>query len=356
MKRILYIFAILIILCNNAHAQNVVVNAEIDSVQRLIGEQSRIKLKVSCDANKRLSMPLFDEEITKGIEIVEALKDTQILNDGKRISVTHEYVVTSFDTAIYVIPPFEVMVEGEPYYSQELAMAVYTFPVDTTKLDQFFGPKDIWKVDLQWGDVQSSVIYFVLLAIFASALVWVIIRYRNNKPIIRIIKVKPKLPAHVVALKEMEQIKSNSEWRTSGNSKEYYTILTDALRTYLSERFSFNATEMTTSEIIDSLLKIKDKESISELREILSTADLVKFAKFNPPMNENDRNLANAIEFINETKPENVDENPQPTEKRVVNKRSAKAKRLLMLSIVLLSIVSVLLLILFIMDIYYLIS
>ena len=63
-----------------------------------------------------------------------------------------------------------------------------------------------------------------------------------------------------------------------------------------------------------------------------------------------------SIEFINETKPENVDENPQPTEKRVVNKRSAKAKRLLMLSIVLLSIVSVLLLVLFIMDIYYLIS
>ena len=85
-------------------------------------------------------------------------------------------------------------------------------------------------------------------------------------------------------------------------------------------------------------------------------ADLVKFAKFNPPMNENDRNLANAIEFINTTKLEGVDENPQPTERRVVNKRSAKAKRMLLLAIILLSITSIALLVLFIQDLYYLIS
>lgn len=357
MKRYtLYILLLLISISATSYAQSVVVNAEIDSVQRFIGEQARIKLKASCDANKRLLMPLFDKEITEGIEIIETIKDTQMLNDGKRISVTHEYVVTSFDTAMYVIPPFEVLVEGQPYYSQELAMAVYTFQVDTTNMEQFFGPKDVWHVELEWGDVQSSVIYFVLLAIFTVVLFWVVVRYRNNKPIIRIIKVEPKLPAHIVALKSIEAIKDNSEWRASGNSKEYYTMLTDALRVYLSERFSFNATEMTTTEIVDALLKIKDKESISELKELLIMADLVKFAKFNPPMNENDRNLANAIEFINTTKLEGVDENPQPTERRVVNKRSAKAKRMLLLAIILLSITSIALLVLFIQDLYYLIS
>lgn len=356
-RTILYIclFAISLF-AHRANAQSVVVNAEIDSVQRLIGQQARIKLKVSCDAGKRVVMPAYSDELLEGIEILEMNSDTQYLNDGKRETLTHEYVVTSFDTALYVIPPFEVLVEGEPYYSQELAMAVYTFPVDTTNIDQFFGPKDNWQIKLTWSDVRSSVIYFVLLLLLGLLLAWVIVRYVNNKPIIRIVKIKPKLPAHVVALNQINKIKEDNSWRTSGSSKDYYTALTDALRVYFGERFGFNATEMTTSEIVENLLKIKDKESIAELHEILLTADLVKFAKFNPPMNENDRNLVNAIEFINETKIDGLDENPQPTEKKVVNKRSEREKLILLLSIILLSVVAVGLLVMFILDLYYLLS
>ena len=35
---------------------------------------------------------------------------------------------------------------------------------------------------------------------------------------------------------------------------------------------------------------------------LFQTADLVKFAKYNTLINENDANLVNAIEFINQTK------------------------------------------------------
>ena len=37
-------------------AQNVTVDASIDSLQRFIGEQARIKLEVSCDASQKLSI------------------------------------------------------------------------------------------------------------------------------------------------------------------------------------------------------------------------------------------------------------------------------------------------------------
>ena len=87
---------------------------------------------------------------------------------------------------------------------------------------------------------------------------------------------------------------------------------------------------MTSSEIIDNLLAMKDKEAIADLKELFQTADLVKFAKHNPLMNENDANLVSAIEFINETK-EEEDENakPQPTEITIVEKRSLRTKVLL---------------------------
>ena len=164
------------------------------------------------------------------------------------------------------------------------------------------------------------------------------------------------MPAHVVALNDIEKIKSDGSWRVSGDTKEYYTALTDTLRIYLNERFGFNATEMTTGEIIDTLLKIKDKESIRELQELLVMADLVKFAKYNPPMNENDRNLVAAIDFVNSTKLADTEENPQPVEKKIVDERSVTAKRLLLLSIVLLSVTVSAFLILLILELYHLLS
>ncbi len=352
------LFTLLLTLsCAVLAAQNVSVRAEIDSCQRFIGQQARIKLKVGVDAEKRALLPLFDKEIVEGVEIVESMpNDTQLLNDGKRLLITQEYVVTSFDSALYVIPAFEVLVDGEPFYSEELALAVYMVPVDTTNLELFFPPKDIWAIELGWSDYKSSVFYLLLLIALAALLAWITIRYIENKPIIRIIKIKPKTPAHVVALGELDRLKNDKSWRTTESSKEYYTALTDALRLYMNERFGFNATEMTTEEIVEHLLQIKDKESIKEVRELLETSDLVKFAKFTPPMNENDRNLLSAVEFVNETKPSEEETVQQPTEKRVVNERSLRAKRLLLAAIVLLSIGVVATFVLLICDLYYLLS
>ncbi|MBO7279699.1 MAG: hypothetical protein J6V00_00890 [Bacteroidaceae bacterium] len=352
MKRVFSILFLLSMLLIGARAQSVIVNAEIDSVQRFIGQQAKIKLVVSYDADKHLVMPDFDKELVKGVEILESKLDTVALNDGKRYSITQEYTVTSFDTTLYVIPPFEVRVDSTSYFSQELALAVYTFPVDTANVESFFGPKDIWQVPLEWQDVKHSVYYSILLVLFVAALVWVIISYRNNKPIIRIIKIKPKIPAHIVAVNELNRIKNESDWRTSGNYKEFYVAITDALRHYLNERFGFNATEMTSDEILDNLKQHIDKDAVKELREILATADLAKFAKYKPMMNENDHNLMGIIEFVDNTKLEANNDNPQPTERRVVDKRSAMEKRWLLVGIILLSIGAIALLVLLLMDLY----
>ena len=352
MKRVFSILFLLSMLLIGARAQSVIVNAEIDSVQRFIGQQAKIKLVVSYDADKHLVMPDFDKELVKGVEILESKLDTVALNDGKRYSITQEYTVTSFDTTLYVIPPFEVRVDSTSYFSQELALAVYTFPVDTANVESFFGPKDIWQVPLEWQDIKHSVYYSILLVLFVAALVWVIISYRNNKPIIRIIKIKPKIPAHIVAINELNRIKNESDWRTSGNYKEFYIAITDALRHYLNERFGFNATEMTSDEILDNLKQHIDKDAVKELREILATADLAKFAKYKPMMNENDHNLMGIIEFVDNTKLEANNDNPQPTERRVVDKRSAMEKRWLLVGIILLSIGAIALLVLLLMDLY----
>ena len=118
------------------------------------------------------------------------------------------------------------------------------------------------------------------------------------------------------------------------NPKAYYTELTDVIRIYIKERFGFNAMEMTSAEIIERLLEEKDKESIHDLKVMFETADLVKFAKYAPLMNENDMNLVNAVDFINQTK---IEEDPnakkEPTEIKVEEKRSKQGRIALLCSI-----------------------
>lgn len=314
-------------------AQNVVLNAEIDTFQMLIGEQTTVRLELSVDSGWNVRMPQPGKELVPGIELLEKRSGFSTLNNGRRNVYTDEYLITSFDSTLYTIPPFEVFVNDSSYLSNELALAVYSIPIDTANLQNICGPKGVMEVELTWEEYRDSVYLGYLLIFMSVVLVWVIFRLVNNKPIIRIIKIKPKQPSHMVALGKIEEIKSDSSWRTDGNAKEYYTRLTDTLREYMHDRFGFNATEMTTSEIVASLQKVDKEGNLNELKEILEVADLVKFAKLHPSMNENDRNLMNAIEYVNTTK--NVEEEKmQPTEKRVVNKRSVLEKRVLVISIV----------------------
>lgn len=340
MKRYIFLITLFIALTGRLSAQSVIVDATIDSLQILIGEQAKIKLQVSLDANKRAIFPVYVDTLVRGVEIIDVAKpDTQLLNGGKRALITQEYTITSFDSALYYLPPMEVVVENEKYRSKALALKVYSVnvPLDPENPEQFFGPKDVMKAPFAWEDWYGLMACSVLLIPFGILLFYLVKRFFDNKPIIRKVKVEPKLPPHQLAMQEIERIKSEKVWQ-KGNPKEYYTELTDALRTYIKDRFGFNALEMTSTEIIDKLLEIKDKDAISDLRELFQTADLVKFAKHNPLMNENDANLINAIDFINETK-EKEEENvkPQPSEITIIEKRSLRTKILLGAGIVVLA-------------------
>lgn len=318
-------------------AQSVTVDATIDSLQIMIGEQATIQLQVSLDAKQKAVFPHFTDSLIKGIEVLEVAKpDTQFLNNNQRLLITQKYIITSFDSALYYIPPFSIMVGKQVYKSKFLALKVYSPKVDLAHPDQFFPQKGVMNPPFMWSD-WAGVIFLSILAIpLMFLIIYFIVRYRDNKPIIKHIKIEPKLPPHQLAMKEIERIKTEKVWQ-KGRSKEYYTELTDTLRTYIQDRFGFNAMEMTSSEIIDKLMEVEAKD-IRDLKELFLTADLVKFAKHDPMMNENDSNLLNAIAFINDTKDEeSLDKKPVPTEITVEEKRSRRAKTLLIFGIVILS-------------------
>ena len=264
----------------------VTVEAAIDSIEMLIGEQVHVTVTATTKEGAKVEFPVYKptQPLIPGVEV---LKSTEMGTKGRDNGFVDRqvvYTLTSFDDTLYYLPPFVVKVDGKPYESKSLALKVIGI---------------------------------------------------DNKPIITRIRIVKRLLPHQKAMREIEQIKAD-KMQNSENPKEYYTKLTDTLRKYIEDRYGFNAMEMTSSEIIERLERAlagdaKAADTMkAELRQLFTTADLVKFAKYSTMINENDANLVSAIDFINQTKLENV-----PTEETVkpelteADQRTVKTRRVL---------------------------
>ena len=312
----------------------VVVDAQIDSTRIFIGQRVGITLEVSAGRECQVAFPSYDslQYVVPGVELVEVEDaDTNYINDDKRMTLTRKYILTSFDSALYYIPPFKIVVDDKEYNTRNLALKVYTLDIDTLHTDSIFGLKSVVAPPFDLKEWEGVIYLSLASFLLGIILIYIIIRLKDNKPILRRIKLKPRVIPHKEAMRKIEQIKEDKIWQKE-DSKEYYTLLTDALRQYINDRYGFNAMEMTSYEIITRLESINDKEAIMELKELFATADLVKFAKYNTLINENDKNLVSAIEYINQTKVEEVTP-PQP-EEIVVEEKSSKTAKIVLVACV----------------------
>jgi hypothetical protein len=280
--------------------------------------------------------------LVAGVEVLNISKEEKEELEQGQQQISRVYTLTSFDGKLYYLPPFQVKVDGKMYQSKSLALKVLEVEVDTTNLNQYYGPKDVQNNPFLWSDWSTAFWLSVLILLLMAVAYYLYLRLRDNKPIIKSFKIVKRLLPHQKAMKEIEQIKAD-KMVSSENQKEYYTKLTDTLRRYIEERYKFSAMEMTSSEIIERLTQDGDQKSLDELRELFTTADLVKFAKYSTLINENDKNLVSAIEFINQTKQELQvveEEKPQLSE---ADQRSLKTRRILKWTIGSIIVVSVVL-------------
>ena len=279
------------------------VEQRIDSLQMLIGQQTILHLKATARKGAKVVMPSFkpQDQIIPGIEVVEQKGDTSQVGDDQMV-VSRDYTITSFDEKVYAIPALNVKIDGKSFHGNPLALKVLTVPVDTVHPNQFYPPKTVQDNPFLWSEWSFAFWLSLLMIIICGAMLYLRNRLKKNKPIITRIRIIKRVPAHEKALKEINDIKQHHTTSNQETQKEYYTHLTNTLRAYIVSRFGFNAMEMTSSEIIDNLRASGDQKMIDELRMLFSTADLVKFAKYEIPMNENDANLVNAINFIDQTK------------------------------------------------------
>jgi len=288
-------------------AQKITVNAKLDSTVIWIGSQTRLTFEVSQQPKQKVSMPLFSDTIVGGLETVEPMKiDTSKSPDGQLIVAQH-YLVTSFKDSLIYIPPFPFVVNGDTVWSKSLSLkVVQPFKIDTAS-HKIADIKPVLNSKFNWSDLFFKLFLGLLILGLLIVLFVLYQKYFKKKPELSDKELKLLLPAHEVALKQLDKIKQEKPWQ-HGRSKEYHTELTDVIREYIERVFKINSMELTSEEILEHLrmMKVEQKSTYLSLQQILRLADLVKFAKWNALPDEHELSLQNAYLFINQTKVEDV--------------------------------------------------
>jgi len=302
-------------------AQKTLLEATIDSASILIGEQTTIHLALTTDRGKHVEMYVPSDSLLSGVEVLGALPpDTTFIENNRQI-VKQDVLITSFDSSLYLLPPFAAIDGRDTVYSQQIALKVVTIPVDLKK-PKYYDIKTVWKPPFVLADYYA-LIYGVLFTLLLICIVgYVLQKIHNKQPIIHK-KEKPKLPPYEEAMKKLEEIRQQKLWQ-QGRNKEYYTLITETLRNYIVDRFGISAMEMTSSEILEALRsKEEAKPVLDKLSQITELSDFVKFAKFNPLPDENDMSMNNAYSFVEQTK---VVEQPDVTALNAAERPAIEAK------------------------------
>lgn len=294
------------------------VTAAMDSASILIGDQTRIHLEATQNAGQTVQFPVLSDTIMKGIEILGITQPDTVRLSDDRFTVKQDILITSFDSALYYMPPFRFVAGNDTLLTEPLALKVVTFDVDTES-KEFFDIKPVKNAPFVLMDYYWTMMG-VLIALFV--IVWSLYfyqrwKYRKDHPM-EAAGMEPALPPFEAAMQALDHLKEQKLWQ-QGLEKEYYTSLTDILRGYINGRFHVNAMEMTSGEILAAMRKEDaPKELIEKLKQVLDLADFVKFAKLRPGYDDNEMSLLSAYTFVNGT----VEVKTEPAEEAVEKKET----------------------------------
>jgi hypothetical protein len=318
MKRLLYYTFLLAF--PMLYAQEVKVETNTKNIK--IGEQIQYKVSVETPADTPVSFP--EGQTFAPLEMVKT-RAADTLRDGGKYRLVKEYYLTQFDEGKYTIPSQKIRINNKDYFTDSLLVEVHTVAIDTLKqpLYDIKPIQEVKKPFTSYGWI-LTIIAAVLLLLIVAFVYFVFIRKKKFP----FLQTQKKLPPFDRAIQDLKELQ-NSKYLIQSQHKEYYTRLTDIAKAYLEEEVHILAKESTTDELLTKINLLQEKgklnlnqETITNLKRVLQTADLVKFAK-NKPSDDNAEYDRETIENVVIKTQEAIP--LEPTDEQAINEARQKA-------------------------------
>jgi hypothetical protein len=276
------------------------VKAKIDSSTLFIGQQTDIQLEIIQPKNSKTVFPVIKDTLLAGLEVLKVSKRDTLFVDNKE-KITSTITVTAFDSAVYQIPPFVFIHGKDTLRTNSLSLKIMPVQVDTTK-QNLYDIKPIYELPADYTQMIVIIVLIILLVIAVIFLFFYLKKRKKQTLQVTAIEEEPIVEVNPKeeALRALVQIQKDKIWQ-QGKVKEYYTDITQVVRLYIERQLGIIALEMTTDEILFDVRRKINADVFELLKELLSTADLVKFAKFVPNENDYEQALKWAFEFVTST-------------------------------------------------------
>jgi hypothetical protein len=216
------------------------------------------------------------------------------------------FVVAKYDSGRAKFPSvdFTVTLPGEAaartVTTNSVVVTVRTVPVDTSKDIRDLKPPMAIPISLEELLLYAGAAILVAAILYIGWLYWK--RRKARKGGDTGGYVPPPRPAHEIAFEQLALLKEKRLWQ-QGHIKQYYSEATEIFRRYLENRYTLQAMEETTDEILAGMRKLRFPDAMLGTAErILRRADLVKFAKFEPGIADHEEMITVIHDFVDRTK------------------------------------------------------
>ncbi len=311
MRKLLTSAAALIFLVTVLAGQEIRITSVPDTSVILIGDQTGFTVTAEIPSGLTAEVTGAGDTLAGKIVVLRRdPRDTTRLTDGS-LRIRDRYLITSFDTGTYSIPPFFAeRVSGDSlirYFSEYSSLTVLRPDIalqDTTDVIFDIVPPRTAPVTF------SEVLPWIVIVLIASALVYLLARFLPRNPLKRFVRpVPPPEPAHIIAMRELQALRGEELWQ-KGEVKEYYSRLSDILRRYIDNRYGISSPELTTDETVRMLQRaaVTSGVQMSLVKEVLSLSDMVKFAKYVPEAGVHETSYGSALRFVEETREHEINQ------------------------------------------------
>ncbi|MBP1684147.1 MAG: hypothetical protein H6Q33_290 [Deltaproteobacteria bacterium] len=278
----------------------VAVQASVDRSQVTIGDPIRYTVEVSAAADTEVLIPVLSGSL--GDFAISDFGELPSRKENGRIILARWYTLTIFATGDHLVPaptvqyrtPGEELREAE---GNEVLVGVTSLLAQETTATDIRDIKPPEEVPFDWRPYGIVAAVVAAVGLLGAGLFYLLNRPRRQRLV-------PAEPPHEVALAALNKLRA-LHLVESGQIEEYYVRLSAIVRRYLEDRFSVRAPEMTTEEFLvavagDGRLAPPHRRLLGDF---LSQADLVKFARHLPTLQDTDNAHAAARRFVEDTRP-----------------------------------------------------
>lgn len=300
-------------------AEGVQVTLTADKSELAVGDPVQLTLEVTHPASYQVIIPKL-EQAWGDFEVRSQSQSTTTANDDGTETTRQTVEVTLFDLGTFETPPLLLTIsDGAGQVMEETAPPV-SLTVNPVLAEDDTTLKDIKpQAGLALPPAWPWIVGGLLVAVVVAGTAWWTYRRWQGKRPFGLAPVVDNRPPWQVAYDELARIGSLGLLE-QGRLKEYYTLVTDCLRTYLENQFHVRAFDRTTSEL-RLVLREADisHEHARRFIDLFTESDFVKFAKLTPDLETARQLTGYARMLVDSTKPEPEVESPAENEQPVTS-------------------------------------